>query len=134
MTTPRAFWYLLGLMGRLADAYRILVGRSDLADLKSREHAKLVRIEADWLSICRSMEHTLQDLNLADDKLRKREERAVKREKASTPVDPVRQVPPASASPKEAMRARLRAEGKLGVPPGRAKGGNGGTDEPGAQG
>jgi hypothetical protein len=120
-------------MGRLADAYRILVGRSDLSELKIRESAKLVRIEAEWLSICRSLEHTLQDLNLADDKLRKREERAEKRAKAATPATPVQQFPSAPLSQKDAMRARLRAEGKLGVPPGRARGGNGSTDEPGGK-
>lgn len=114
-------------MGRLTDAYRILVGRSDH---QIEEHAKLVRIEAEWFRICRSIEHVLQDLNLADDKLRKREERAAKRVPAPTPAAPVATPAALSASPKEALRARLRAEGKLGVPPGRVHAGNGNTDEP----
>ena len=116
-------------MGRFTDAYRILVGRTDG---QIRQAAQLVRIEAEWLGICRSIEHTLQDLNLAHDKLRKREERAVKRVTAATPAEPV--VSSAAApSPKEALRARLRAEGKMGVPPGRGRGANGHPVEPQAE-
>ena len=113
-------------MGRIADAWQTLIGRSDF---QIRAAAKLVRIEAEWLTICRSMEHTLQDLNLADDKLRKREERAAKRVTATTPAEPV-EVSAVAPSPKEALRARLRSEGKMGVPPGRGRGGNGHPDEP----
>ncbi len=114
-------------MGRIADAWQTLIGRSDF---QIRAAAKLVRIEAEWLTICRSMEHTLQDLNLADDKLRKREERAAKRVVAATPAPSATDPAPAlSPSPKEALRARLRAEGKMGVPPGRGRGGNGHPDD-----
>jgi hypothetical protein len=112
-------------MGRLLDAYKTLVGRTDV---QIRAHAQIVRIEAEWLGICRSIEHTLQDLNLAEDKLRKREERAAKRVKATTPAEPVTPAA-APASPKEALRARLRAQGRMGVPPALAGGGNGHTDE-----
>jgi hypothetical protein len=114
-------------MGRFTDAWQTLIGRSDP---QIRAHAKLVRIEAEWYSICRSIEHVLQDLNLADDKLRKREERAAKRATAATPAAPAATPAALPLSPKDALRARLRAEGKLGVPPGRAGGGNGQTDEP----
>lgn len=119
-------------MGRFSDAIQVLMGRSDH---QIRAAAKLVRIEAEWFTICRSMEHTLQDLNLAEDKLRKREERAAKRVSASTPaVAPTDPAPVASLiSPKEALRARLRAQGKMGVPPALAAGGNGHSDEPNAQ-
>ena len=117
-------------MGRLLDAWLTLIGRSDP---QIRAEARLVRIEAEWYGICRHLVHVLEDLNLADDKLRKREERAAKRATAATPAAPAATHAALPLSSKEAMRARLRAEGKLGVPPSRVRGGNGHTDEPGAE-
>lgn len=103
-------------MGRLTDAYKVLVGRTDLDSLRSRAHVKLARIEAEWCEILQVIERAMRTIQLDNDALRKREERAAKRAAKATPAQPAQVSPPSSASPKEALKARLRAEGRLGRP------------------
>lgn len=116
-------------MGRVKDAWQTLIGRSDV---QIRGHAKLVRIEAEWFAICRAIEHTLQDLNTAHEKLRKREERAAKRVKEATPPDPATVAVPPALTGREAVIARLKAKRAGGVPTPFEVAGNGDTGEPGA--
>jgi len=70
-------------MGRIADAYRTLVGRTDH---QIRASAQMARIEAHWHTICAEIADTLEILNRVDDRLRKREERAKKPKKSDPPA------------------------------------------------
>lgn len=68
-------------MGRLADAWTVLRGRHDF---QIRSAAQLARIEAEWVAMCSQIQNLLESLNYANDKLRKREERAERKKQAES--------------------------------------------------
>lgn len=96
-------------MGRLKDAWQVLVGRDEYA---IRSAAKLARIEAEWLEICSSLERVLPNLTSIEQRLRKAEERARKREREAPalPSDVAMSVPRFGrhTSPLKMRKAELR--------------------------
>lgn len=100
-------------MGRLRDAWQTLRGKKEV---QIRQHAQLVRIQAEWAGICTEIYNVIENLSRLDGRLKKREQRAVK----SSPPEPTAVVPP-PAKPwkahKDELRARLRAGGVRSLPP-----------------
>ena len=104
-------------MGRVGDAWKVLVGRSDP---QIRAVAKLARIEAEWLEICSAIESMIEQWNHAADRLRQREKRVAKAAAKPDPAGPPPTAHPvADAAPPLSGRARviadLKAQGRFGV-------------------
>lgn len=96
-------------MGRFADAYRTLRGKTDH---QVRASAQMARIEAQWHLICNEIADILEQMNRVDARLRKREERAKKPKQPAEPPAP--QTPseapaPVARSDAKAYKAALRA-------------------------
>lgn len=109
-------------MGRITDAWNVLLGRNEF---QIRKSAQLARIEAEWTSICSHIQSVLENLNSVDVRLRKREERARKRDETPA-VEPAqvsaprfgRHTSPLKTRKRELREARQALSGnKRGAPP-----------------
>ena len=103
-------------MGRVRDAWKTLIGRSDV---QIRAHAKLSRIEAEWLEICAAIESMIETWNHAADRLRQREKRVAKAASKVETAGPPPTAPGVADAIPLSGRARviadMKAQGKLGV-------------------
>lgn len=107
----------MGIMGRVKDAWNTLMGRQTV---QIRAHAKLARIEAEWLEICAAIESMIETWNHAADRLRQREKRVAKATSKAESAGPPPAAPDvANVIPltgRAAVIADLQARGKWGVP------------------
>lgn len=107
-------------MGRFRDAWQTLRGKTEP---QIRLTATIARIESEWYMMATTIAETIEQLNHAADRLRKRQERAEKAAmrvaKAATPAGAAIAADSPVPGSKDAFRAELRAKGVLGVPPGR---------------
>ena len=93
-------------MGRLRDAVQTLRGKTDV---QIRQHAQLVRIQAEWTGICTHINNVLENLTTLDGRIKKREQRAAKAVPAEPTHAPV-PTPKPWKTRKDELRARLKAQ------------------------